>query len=835
MLTRACILLFCLNLFVGARAADLSTAPSEDLLKVYAQLRSLQGSTQGAVTENVTWQRDAGAFTFVEGHLTFAAPIAGRVLAAYFEGRGSFQMSPPTPALQHQIARFTGAPGLKTEFERAVFFFTDDSWEQFQKLAAQKMMLIGPGANAEAATQAFAAAQKKYSASFNGWWENRRRGNFPMRNLPARILADLADPSSKGFFLADFKTQHYGDLIYQISWNRDSLLLPYLANDEEVTLIHYKHDEYFEWWTGFHQAEEYAHTAWPEHRTLFAHCRQENIDAEVAKDNRLSATASLEFEVPGGTARVLPLSLEGVLRISSVQDAQGNKLPFIQEARELDSDPWIILPEPAAAGKTYSVKIAYGEDSTTDSRIVRQRGSGLYYVTARESWFPSFGAFDDRTRYSLHFLSPKKFKFVATGRLVKEAKDKEALASDWDTDVPLGVVGFNYGDFEEKSQSDSNLTVAAYAGKEIPDELKNLQAALAVSDLAGGFSGGPSTATQLGITEGGFNTAANTQYAARVSFQALKLFEYLYGPLPFKTISVTEQPVRGYGQSWPTLIFLPYDSLLDSTTRHQLRLQESAEAIEFYDVVAVHEMAHQWWGHLVGWKTYRDEWMSEGFAEFSASQYVRRAHTETIRSYWDLKRRFLLSKNQGGHRPVDVGPLYLNDQLNSNLEPGNSYMIYAKGAYVLEMIRLLMEDPRQRDPDQHFIDTMHDFVTTYANHNASTADFQRVVEKHVGQSVDWFFNEYVFGTEVPTYDFQYTVKPGPGGKSILQCSLTQSGVSDQFEMRVPLYMTTGKTVRPMGFIRIKGSSTVPVQIALPVAPDRVSIDEYHEVLAIEHQ
>ena len=162
-------------------------------------------------------------------------------------------------------------------------------------------------------------------------------------------------------------------------------------------------------------------------------------------------------------------------------------------------------------------------------------------------------------------------------------------------------------------------------------------------------------------------------------------------------------------------------------------------------------------------------------------------------------------------------------------------MIYAKGAYVLEMIRVFMEDPRQRDPDQHFIDMMHDFVTTYAYRNASTADFQRIVEKHMGEPMDWFFNEYVYGTEIPTYDFQYTLKPAPGGKAILQCSLTQSGVSDQFEMRVPLYLFMGKGVQRIGFIRIKGSSTVPVEIPLSGRPDRISIDEYHDILAIEHQ
>jgi aminopeptidase N len=146
-----------------------------------------------------------------------------------------------------------------------------------------------------------------------------------------------------------------------------------------------------------------------------------------------------------------------------------------------------------------------------------------------------------------------------------------------------------------------------------------------------------------------------------------------------------------------------------------------------------------------------------------------------------------------------------------------------------------MEDPRQHDPDQRFINMMHEFVTTYANRNASTADFQRIVEKQLGASMDWFFNEYVYGTEIPTYDFQYTVKPAPNGKSVLQCSLTQSGVSDQFEMRVPLYLAVGKNVQRMGFIRVKGSSTVPVQVPLSAHPDRVSIDEYHELLAIERQ
>jgi hypothetical protein len=820
------LLLFPL-LVTSLSAADLPTASVDELLRCYQQLRSLQGSDQGAVAENVEWKRDAATFTFVEGRLTFAQPVAGRVVAAVFEGRGRIDLKPPTETEQHQLARYTKAPELADEFKEAVFFFTDDSASQLQKLVR-----VGGGADAAAATKVFTATQHKYSERFNDWWENQRSGNPTLCNLAARILADLSDPSSRGFFLADFRAEHAGTLLYQISWNRDPLFFPEAGNDEEVQLIHYHLNNYSEWWAGFHLTEEYRTTPRPEHRKLLAHCRKENIDAEISNSNHLSATATLEYEVPAGSPRLLPLKLRGVLRVSGITDAGGKKMAFIQEDRNLDNDPWVVLPEPPAADKAYGLKIDYSEDSTHDSRIIFQQGSGLYYVTSRESWFPSFGAFDDRTMFTLHFRSPKKYKFVATGRLVKSEKQGDGLRTDWETEVPYSVVGFNYGDFVEKSHSDSHLTVTAYGGKEIPDELRGLQSALDMADLAGGHN----TAAQLGITTGGFNTASNTQYAADISFQALKLFEYYYGVLPFKNIAVTEQPIRGYGQSWPTLIFLPYDSLLDETVRHQLRLQDSAEAREFYNIVAVHEMAHQWWGHTVGWKTYHDEWLSEGLAEFSASLFVRKSEPGKVRSFWDLKRKWLLDKDSAGHRPVDVGPLWLSAQLPAYLE-SNLYfvLVYFKGAYVMEMLRLLMENPKLPEPDQAFIETMRDFAASYASKNASTEDFRKVVEKHTGQPMDWFFNEWVYGREVPHYDFHYNLQNGGGGQTILEYWLRQSEVSDQFTMRVPAYWHLNGRPRRLGFFTIQGSRELHGQVTLPQRPEKVTLDEFHSILCTVNQ
>ena len=273
---------------------------------------------------------------------------------------------------------------------------------------------------------------------------------------------------------------------------------------------------------------------------------------------------------------------------------------------------------------------------------------------------------------------------------------------------------------------------------------------------------------------------------------------------------------------------------MDTTTLNSLRLQGSGEIREFFKTVAVHEISHQWWGHMVGWKTYHDQWLSEGFAEFSAGLYIRASEPKNFKAFWDERRKWLLSKNSAGHRIVDVGPISLAYQTNSYLEGGNSrWLIYGKGAYVLEMLRTMMEDTRSPNPDGRFITMMRDFVSTYAAKNASTEDFQRIVEKHFGAPMDWFFNEWVYGTEVPHYDFSYDLKDAGDGKTLLHFTLRQSGVSETFFMKVPFYVHFQQKVMRVGFIQVKGSTAFSGDVKLPFRPEKVTIDDYHTILSTE--
>jgi hypothetical protein len=128
---------------------------------------------------------------------------------------------------------------------------------------------------------------------------------------------------------------------------------------------------------------------------------------------------------------------------------------------------------------------------------------------------------------------------------------------------------------------------------------------------------------------------------------------------------------------------------------------------------------------------------------------------------------------------------------------------------------------------------------------ATTEDFKAVVEKHMSPSMDldgnhkmdWFFNEFVYGIELPAYHFQGQVTQD-GDKSVLHFTLAQSGVSPAFKMMVPIYLeyADGKSLR-LGTVNIVGANTIDKTVSLgklPQAVKRVSINNNYDVLSIDN-
>jgi aminopeptidase N len=177
-------------------------------------------------------------------------------------------------------------------------------------------------------------------------------------------------------------------------------------------------------------------------------------------------------------------------------------------------------------------------------------------------------------------------------------------------------------------------------------------------------------------------------------------------------------------------------------------------------------------------------------------------------------------------------------RLGSFKNPGAyNAVVYRKGGYVLHMLRSLMFDVK--DGDQPFIDMMKDFVKTYRNANASTEGFIRVAERHMRPDMNimgdgklsWFFSEWVYGTVLPKYKFDYTVSAESDGKWMLHANLTQSEVPSDFVMLVPLYVEFEGSMRRLGLVRITGNTTLSdIKAKLPSKPRKVMINAFHDML-----
>ena len=177
---------------------------------------------------------------------------------------------------------------------------------------------------------------------------------------------------------------------------------------------------------------------------------------------------------------------------------------------------------------------------------------------------------------------------------------------------------------------------------------------------------------------------------------------------------------------------------------------------------------------------------------------------------------------------------------NAKTRAAYQFLVYPKGAYILHMLRMMFYV--HGEGDKRFQEMMKDFVQTHFNRGVSTEDFKRAVEKHMtkemdldgNQRMDWFFNEWVYGTEMPSYKFEYQLDPTG---TTLSGRITQSGVSDNFKMMVPIYIDLGKGWVKVGAANITGNKTLELKdVRLSNTPvKRVAICVMNDVLALNIQ
>src|SRR5271170_3643121 len=724
------VLVFVAALLSCPLSAFSQTAATSD--GTYSALRNLTLGSESISISGYDLKRDAGIFRFRSGTICFLAPVNNKVTGAVFVGDATFLLNPPFESERKSLEYLTKSPEFNEHFERALFRFTDSTYDELKKTGTPASG--GCDANLLKDSQNVTRHRLKH-------------------NLEIDILAELLSTNPRPMFVAFIHGKNYDDKeLFQLDPN-------------QVDFFTYDENKFGDWasfnFTEPHPAGSVGKNFRMEHHTL---------ETTFEKSGALSGKSTTTIVSLRDGLRVLALDLFPTLRVQSVT-AEGQPLFFIQEDKRDDADFAVVLSKPLAAGEKFTFTTTYaGKDA------VSNEGGDNYFPIARQDWYPNSvaGGFGEYATYDMTFRIPKGLKIAATGALVSDSTEGNQDVSDWKSENPQTVAGFNFGRFkiEEAKLAKPPVLVQSYANENPPAWVEALK-----QNVSGDL---PGQHASSGVALGSMNTTGLNKKALAESELAVQLYTDYFGPSQFSQVRITQQTACNFGQSWPGLVWIPICYYFDDTVRHQLGLDWGDRG--YWKVVTPHEVAHQWWGHTVGFSAGRDQWMSEGFADMSASLYISYIEKDQRKfiNFWNDEREILLEKDPMGFRAIDVGPLTMGYRANNSRTGGGvtRRLIYPKGAYVLHMLRMMMFD--NHTGDQQFKAIMQDFVNTYHGKPATTEDFKAVVEKHMTREMDidgnakmdWFFNDYVYGTQLPAYHLDYTFTPDASGDNVFRFKIT---------------------------------------------------------------
>ncbi len=762
-------------LLAAAAAAQPAAAPAAAGPEPAALLAEIRGARlDPAAAVRVSRARlAAGVGTLVlEDGVLIPAKAGGRVVEMVFQGKGRITVEPPDAVEAGQLELFTGDSRLDEPFTEAVLVLGMDGavGALMKKPSAGEL----PPATAQAAEALFAA------------WRSA-----PLRkqlNVESGIFMDAAgDPLAQGYFAAWSRRPaaeagaKLDDFLYLVEpGTREQVtvgrFVPLEASEREKRLLRramhrqqrqgrligLELDDLGQWDTWLSSALRDKEGK-PQYGTAPFEPKKYTLEATIGdKGERLSGRARLDLEtvIP---SRHLVLRLARDLDVQRVTDGDGHPLFFLRSQADLD----VLLPAAPAAGERLAVVVEYAGN-------LLERQGRTYALFDTIGWHPHAGTFD-RAAYDVTFRWPKKLDLLAAGRRVEGGESPNGLRWERRTlDLPAAAYGFEVGHFDTRTVQAGHVAVTL------------------------GFDASGSV----------LEKKVRDEIAEAVA-GSLGYYEERFGAYPLDELTVVTTP-RDFSQAMLGFVTLSNLMMAD------LDFFQALLGIEDRRTIVAHEIAHQWWGHRVGWASYRDQWLSEALANYSALLYAR--------NKLDWKDRYrigptsgwqeALSATQDDGRAVEsVGPVVLGERLVSS-RAGDAYfpIVYYKGAVILDMLaRSVGED--------NFVKMLAETARVVAHGALSTEDLFAIFEKMSGGELDWFVDQYVYGTGLPEVYYTYRYDKRESGWAVVGSA--RQYVPHRFRYRA-VKTASGFDVaaEPLEQRRVADSSlVVPVEIAL-VDPQR---------------
>jgi hypothetical protein len=786
------LLLVLTGVLVSTATAQEATPASG--LEIYHQLRQFQLSGMRTVVENLTLTRDRVTMTF-DGTFYLEAPVAGQVRSAVFVGTGTFHAdAPPGDSERDNLRRKLKSDAVESDFQTAVLRFSDNTSDQLAEGASLGEPV--PGRVARLAEEFDARLLKETGA-----------------NISARVALSILHAESPGLFVAQFDQGKRGRFTLILDYQARLLAATFGVNAGETGLIfaHVDRGRYSknDVWTAFHSVEDYqsGRAQYPDVYDLVTIPHYDILLDVRDPKHVLKVRVRMDLVSTAAGVRVVPLSLgeslaEGdderlkkALRVKAAYFPDGPPIDAVQE--DWDGGVTLFLPATYDAGEKLSVILELEGDFMYDTPWI----PGCYYPLWAGEWYPRHG-YLNLSRFDLTFHHSKGHRVTASGTLVQTelaSDDGADVYTRWQVERPVAGVDFAVGRFEHHKgnvrKKDGNLPIEYY----VPEKFQAL-----------GF----------GIKE---------DFVVAELTNSVQYLSTLFGAFPYRRLGALFYP-SDFGLSFPSLLLLPKSDRANKNT---------------YAFVA-HETAHQWWGNLVAFPSYRDWWLAEGLAEYSGLLYTQwRDSPGSVRDLLRAMRESLKDPPStltgiGKGRLAEVGPVVLGHRLITS-ETIGAYqaLIYNKGGLILRMLHFLFTDAMTGD-SQLFFDMLRDFLQQYQGSWATTESFIQVANAHFPNSfiarkyglknLNWFFSQWVYQSHLPSYRFEYQVNDHTDGAAAVVGTLYQENVPANWFMPLMLVARFDEDRSGYVIVHANGPET-PFTVTLPSRPKSIELDPDYWVLS----
>ena len=741
----------------------------EQVSALYDELqRTRLDPSRAVVLEQVDVPFGSGSLYVHDGVLVPTHPVAGRTVEWVFVGQARFRFDPPDDIEADQLELFSGQRELDVGLEAAVMVRADDAPVR-ALLEHQEPAFLSP------------PMLERVVTVHREWLEGAERAANGIRGGVFNAL--IGDRAYSDYFAIWCRSYEIGDFIYEFDpedtephtlahfspleirgWDRLRLERHLKHQQKRGRWLDTRIQDIGDWdiwlsgpWDPTGKIREASPGFEAEHY---------RIDATIGRDETtLRGKATLDVVSLEAGRRVIPLELFRDLVAETVRLETGEPLFFFRSGGDLI----VVLDEPTTAGQRLQIEIVYR------GKAMRWVDRKMFDLEDTANWYPHCGT-TDRATYDVTLRWPRGLQLLASGRPVESGRNGRTRWQRRVLDVPSIAFSFVMGRFEIERAQAGHVELEVGFNRSGPHRL--------------------SEGVRREMIE-----------AIRSS---LSYFEETFGPYPLDSLTVVTLP-RRYSQS-----FLGFITLADSILPPNVP-PGGAEMNWYRSTTVAHEVAHQWWGNMIGWSSYRDQWLSEAMANYSAMQFWSDTQEGGAAFFSELSAGWRQSLNQTtpvGRTVESLGPIVLGVRLNSTLaDNGYRAIVYRKGAVVLAMLaRIVGQRP--------FVEMMRSLSEAASHRVVSTATFVKSLERMSGLDLSGFARRYIYGTGIPEVYYDYRISGDP-----------ESGWTIEGEANLMAEVDYEQAVRSLGdrgwdVVRTIRPQPIDKDSAL-VVPYRIVLDDGH--------